>query len=92
MTSTDELYDAVRDIQKEHARGGITRDEMYNQISTLEKNWQEWLAVETNIAHLSQKVKDTVYSYAWEEGHASGYSDVYNHYLDFAAVALIASK
>lgn len=37
-------------------------------------------------------VADAVFSLAWEHGHSSGWSEIENFYIDFAALANIAFK
>jgi hypothetical protein len=59
----------------------------YNEkVREIELKFREWLGNEY-AASLPTQVWDKIWSKAWEHGHAYGYSDVENHYIDFAAFA-----
>lgn len=92
MIDTATLYETARDIEKDYARGIITRDDRSAAIAVLEADWRPWLASENGVSHLSQETQDAIFRFAWEEGHSSGYSEVENYYVDVAVIALIASR
>lgn len=60
--------------------------------STAEENiaWHAYLRHEAGTEGLPDRVHDKVFSLAWQNGHAHGYSEVEIHYCEIAEVALVA--
>jgi hypothetical protein len=56
------------------------------QHAAIEAEWREYLRAEY-APDLAPSVESSLFSLAWEHGHASGYSDVENYYQDFAHFA-----
>jgi hypothetical protein len=89
---TETLVQRVRELDKVYARENISRKDYYEQRGALEAKWMLWLATENEVTHLSDEAQSAIYGYAFEEGHASGYSEVGNVYSSVAAIARIAAQ
>ena len=56
------------------------------EVSKIESEFTAWLANEY-APGLPAEVQARIWSKSWEEGHAYGYSEVENHYIDNADFA-----
>lgn len=57
----------------------------------LENKWENWLADEY-ASQVPVESHSDLFTYAWGEGHSSGYNDVENHYMDIAHLATVVTE
>lgn len=58
-----------------------TKDELHkSESSRLWKLLEDLIKEDSGLNNIPEQYRDKVYSYAWEQGHSSGYGEVY-HYL-----------
>lgn len=60
--------------------------------SNIYNRFRRDIEVEYEMDTMPEAVRDSVWSEAWEHGHASGYSEVACYYSDFAEVARVTWK
>jgi hypothetical protein len=82
-----------RDITNRDER--LAAHRAYNEaVGKIVGEFKAYLA-DTYASSLPTAVQDRIWSKAWEDGHASGYSEIENHYIDnadFAEFAFNAGK
>lgn len=82
MLSTVDLHNATSSLTYGDT---VTERQNYRaQVRDLETQWQEWLH-EEYASFLSSQSANEIYVQAWENGHASGYSEVESIYVDLAS-------
>lgn len=83
MLSTAELEIATASVT--YGETVAERQTYRAQVRELETQWQEWLN-EEYAPFLSSQSANEIYARAWEDGHASGYSEVESIYVDLASI------
>lgn len=85
--ATAELEAEIRNLESTPRPSDVEgRKARNSQRSELEAQWREGLNAEF-ANDLPKVAQDEVFSFAWEAGHASGYSEVRNYFIDFAEFA-----
>ena len=79
MLTTVEVDEQVR--QAWNGSGFEERQAYRAAVAELEAEWREWLFQE-HADDMSTEAAQVVFARAWEEGHASGYSEVEMHFVD----------
>jgi len=87
---TNELYERLRDIDKEYARLPETkttqerharREEYRQKVAKLESQWRKNLYNEF-AGGIPDEAADAVYAKAYADGHSSGYNEVENEFRE----------
>jgi hypothetical protein len=90
MMNAQEAWDAQRALgpllkgTREEREAERVRRSAATQVILQE--FKQYLYVEHGL-NLNEKQHNLVYAKAWEDGHAHGYSEVENHYIELAHFA-----
>lgn len=83
MLTTTEVAEQVR--QAWNGSGFEERQAYHVAVAELEAQWREWLFQE-HADDFSTEAAKIIFSRAWEEGHAGGYSEVEMYFIDLVAL------
>jgi len=94
MLTTDQLNEALRDdtsypvrVPNESKASFDSRvNNHYDQVNAFVSEWSEWLHSEYG-SDLTDEQHEMVYTKAYENGHAGGYSEIENEYIELADLA-----
>lgn len=84
-TSTDatEYAEELKQYEKEleiHTYNTIERRSISTQLDAV---LEEYIKQESGFySYIPENKQDKVWAYAWQQGHSSGYSEVYNYLID----------
>jgi hypothetical protein len=64
-----------------------TKDEFYRKESSRLYSLLEYkIKEDSGLNNIPEQYRDKVYSYAYQQGHGSGYGEVYNYLLDLVEI------
>lgn len=87
MEASKKASEAVRALIYPSARDPEARLAYREKVNDIRGDFAKDLAEEylPDVAdNYSEQIPKAVFAKAWEQGHASGFSDVENHYIDLA--------
>jgi len=90
MLDTEATETAVRDADKDFARGLITRVEHATLTQNAESDWRDAIEAAHGVAHLSAEARDAIFVHSWNTAHSSGYSAVVQAHDGISAIVRLA--
>ena len=77
---------ALEKYEQEMAEWKIKRDEFNNFSSKINSELVEYIKEVAGLNTIPEKYRDKVWNKAYEDGHANGYTEVYNQLIDLVDI------
>jgi hypothetical protein len=80
-------YSEARIVYEKELENYMQDNDLYNQESN--RVWsllEEKIKEDSGLNDIPKQYRDKVYSYAYQQGHSSGYGEVYNYLIDLVNI------